>query len=178
MIDKKPNLIRIAKLGKAFGLKGDIKIYLLTDFPEQFSKNKQFKIKNIIYTIENFDIESGLIKFFEINSPEEAKILTNSFLFSTEEETKKNFTLQDNEYFWFDIIGCEVYENDIFLGSVEDINEFSINYYISIKTSQNLIEKKYPTRFLLPFIDKFIKDVNISQKKIFTNGALDILENS
>jgi len=174
----KTDLIRIAKLGKAVGLKGEMKIYLLTDFPEQFLKNRQFKIRGKNYTLDYFDENRGLVKFFEINSPEDAKVLINSFLFSTIEETKKNFTLSDNEYFWFDIIGCEVYEDTVFLGNVEEISEISISYYISIKTSQKLVDEKYSKSFLIPFVDRYIKDVNVSQKKIYVSGALDILNNS
>ena len=49
------NKIPIAKIGKTHGLKGWVKLHLLTDFPEQFQKNR------------NFDSDKGELRIEQIN---------------------------------------------------------------------------------------------------------------
>ncbi len=199
------NKIPIAKIGKTHGLKGWQKIHLLTDFPEQFKPNATYESDKISLTIEKIDIKKRLVKFKGIDTPEEAKKLTGKMLYTTEEQTKENIKLKENEYFWFDIIGCEVYENKelriekavspknrqifrdadgeselykndelIKLGIVKEIQRADVDYLL-INTDENLIKLGYPKRFLIDF-KRHVKDVDISNKKIIANGAMDILD--
>jgi len=169
------NKIPIAKIGKAYGIKGWQKIHLLTDFPEQFKNGKTFPSDKIDLTIEKIDLKRGLVKFKGINTPEDAKKLTNRMLYTTKEQTKKNIKLQKNEYFWFDIIGCDVIENGELLGRVKEIERANEADYLVINTNPELIEKKYPKRFLIDF-KRHVKDVDVENKKIEASGAKDILE--
>jgi len=164
----------IAKLGKSHGVRGWQKIHLLTDFPEQFKPGATFSSDKTTLTIEKVDLKKGLVKFKGIDNREDAKKLTNRMLYSTAEETKQNIELKENEYFWFDIIGCDVYEDDIYLGKVIDIERADIDYLV-IKTNEELVKKGYPKRFLIDFT-RHVKDVDVENKKIISNGGLDILE--
>ena len=166
--------IPIAKLGKSYGIKGWQKIHLLTDFPEQFKPGITFSSDKKDLTIEKIDLKRGLVKFKGVDTPEDAKKLTNRILYTTEEETKQNIKLKKDEYFWFDIIGCEVFENNKKLGKVKDIERADVDYLI-INTDESLIKNGYPKRFLIDF-KRNVKDVDIENKKIEASGALDILE--
>ena len=166
--------IPIAKLGKSYGIKGWQKIHLLTDFPEQFKPGITFSSDKKDLTIEKIDLKRGLVKFKGVDTPEDAKKLTNRILYTTEEETKQNIKLKKDEYFWFDIIGCEVFENNKKLGKVKDIERADVDYLI-INTDESLIKDGYPKRFLIDF-KRNVKDVDIENKKIEASGALDILE--
>ena len=168
------NKIPIAKIGKTYGIKGWQKIHLLTDFPEQFKPNTTFESDKINLTIEKIDLKRKLVKFKGINTPEDAKKLTNRLLDKTKEQTKENIKLKENEYFWFDIIGCEVEENNQTLGKVIDIQRVDVDYLV-IQTDKQFIKMGYPKRFLIDF-KRHVKDVDVEQKKITTNGAIDILE--
>jgi 16S rRNA processing protein RimM len=168
------NKIPIAKIGKTYGIKGWQKIHLLTDFPEQFKPNTTFESDKINLTIEKIDLKRKLVKFKGINTPEDAKKLTNRLLYTTKEQTKENIKLKENEYFWFDIIGCKIEENNQTLGKVIDIQRVDVDYLV-IQTDKKFVEIGYPKRFLIDF-KRHIKDVDIDQKKITTNGAIDILE--
>jgi len=165
--------IPIAKLGKSYGLKGWQKIYFLTDFPEQFKPGATFLSDKINLTIEKIDVKRGLVKFVDINTPEEAKKLTNRMLYTTKEETKKNIQLKDNEYFWFDIIGSDVYENKKHLGKVKEIERADVDYLI-INTDETLVKNGYPKRFLIDF-KRHVKNVDVENKEIEANGAIEIL---
>jgi 16S rRNA processing protein RimM len=168
------NKIPIAKIGKSYGIKGWQKIHLLTDFPEQFKPNTTFKSDKIDLTIEKIDLKRKLVKFKGIDNPEDAKKLTNRILYTTEEQTKENIKLKENEYFWFDILGCDVVENDTLLGKVIDIERVDVDYLI-IQTDKKLVNKGFPKRFLIDF-KRHVKDVDIEQKKITARNAIDILE--
>jgi len=169
------NKIPIAKIGKTYGIKGWQKIHLLTDFPEQFQPNTTFESDKTSLTVEKIDLKRGLVKFKGVDTPEDAKKLTNRMLYTTEEATKKNIKLKKNEYFWFDIIGCNVYEDGELLGRVKEIERANEADYLVINTNPDLIEKKYPKRFLIDF-KRHVKDVDVENKKIEASGAKDILE--
>jgi len=166
--------IPIAKIGRTHGIKGWQKIYLLTDFPEQFKPGATFSSDKTSLTIEKIDLKKGLVKFKGYDTPEDAKKLTNRMLYTTEEETKENIKLKKNEYFWFDIIGCDVYENSKHLGKVKEIERADVDYLV-INTDEKLIKEGYPKRFLIDF-KRHVKDVDVENKKIEACGAIDILE--
>ena len=62
-------------------------------------------------TLEYYSPEKSIAKFKEINSKEEAKQIVNCMLYSTQEKTKEQCFLEDNAFFWFDIIGSRIIEN-------------------------------------------------------------------
>jgi 16S rRNA processing protein RimM len=169
------NKIPIAKIGKTYGIKGWQKIHLLTDFPEQFKPNTTFESDKTSLTIEKIDLKRGLVKFKGIDTPEDAKKLTNRMLYTTKEATKVNIKLKKDEYFWFDIIGCDVYEDGELLGKVKEIERANEADYLVINTNPDFIEKKYPKRFLIDF-KRHVKDVDVENKKIEASGAKELLE--
>ena len=168
------NKIPIAKIGKSHGIKGWQKLHFLTDFPEQFKPGREFSSDKINLTIEKIDTKRKLVKFKGIDTPEDAKKLTNRMLYTTEEETRENVKLKKDEYFWFDIIGCEVFEDNKKLGIVKEIERADEDYLV-INTDENLIKEGYPKRFLINF-KRNVEDVDVENKKITANSALDILE--
>lgn len=170
--------VEVAKLGRAVGLKGEMKLHLLSDFPEQFKKGAKFKINDKELIVEYYNPKRGVIKFLGINTPEEAKKLINKIIYSSVEETREACELEEGEYFWFDIIGCEILEDGVRLGIVTDIQRLPSSDYLLIKTDEELVKKGKAKSFLIPYIDKFIKDVNIDEKKIEVKEGLDILESS
>ena len=173
------NNVYIAKIGKTVGLKGQLKLHIDSDFPEQFSKNSQFITnKKIKLTIETFNT-NNIVKFKDIYTIDDAKKLINQQLFTTIENTKKNCTLGKNQYFWFDLIGCSIIEDDEVLGIVVDIHRYPTGDYFEIKTNDIFVkEKELSKTFLLPYIEQYITDVNIDDKSILVKGAFDILEAS
>lgn len=172
--------IYIGKLGKTVGLKGQQKLHIDSDFPEQFKKNTKLTTdKNQELTIESFNTTSGVIKFLGIDSIDDAKKLTNRQLFVSSEDTRENCKLEENQFFWFDMIDCIIKENDEILGKVVDIQRMPLSDYLQITTDKTLVEQKYANSFLIPYIlDEYIISVDIENKTIITKNAKDILEAS
>jgi len=176
---KQSDLIHIATIGKSVGLKGDMKFHDKSDFPEQFVKGASFLIdEKQSITLSEVNHKRGLIKIVGCNTPEDAKKFTNKKLFTTYEETKKNCHLKEGQFFWFDIIGCEIFENKKRLGLVDEIERIGATNYLSLKTDSNLVANGLAKTFLLPYVEPFILNTDINKKIINVSGAMDILEAS
>ena len=172
-------LLHIATIGKTVGIKGDMKFHIKCDFPEQFKKNSNFLInKKDTITLTDIDLERGVVKINGLQNPEDCKKFTNAKLYTTYEQTRKDCHLEDGENFWFDIEDCEVYEHDILLGVVNEVERLTVNDYLSIKTDEKLVSKGLPKSFLIPYIEPFKVSIDIEKKIIIVAGAMDILEAS
>ncbi len=176
----KQDNIYVAKLGKAVGLKGHLRLFIDSDFPEQFKAGASFETnRKLQLKIKEYNSTRELVLFENYEDVETAKKLTNQQLFVTQEQTRDNCQLEENEFFWFDLMDCDVYENDLKLGKVNDIHRYPIDDYLEIKTSQELVDKELPAVFLLPHIfDRYILNVDITSKRIDVKDAYEILENS
>ena len=168
----------IAQIGRTIGLWGDLKFHLHTDFPEQFKVGKTYKSNRGDLTIADINLTRGTIRFTGYESIDSAKKLTNTKLFSNEEQTKENCDLKEGQHFWFDVIGCVVKQDDDVLGLVEDIQRMADTDYLSVKTEVNLVETGLSKHFLLPYIERYIIKVDTEEKIVYTKDAKDILEAS
>lgn len=172
--------IYVAKLGKTVGLQGDLKIFIDSDFPNQFKKGATYTTnKNLLLKVKSFNSSRQTIKFEEFEDIELAKKLTNQLLFTTQENTKQNCQLEANEHFWFDIIDCEIIEEDKKLGKVVEIHRYPITDYLEIQTDEILVKEGFVKSFLIPYTPEvYILKVDTKNKVIETKLAFDILENS
>lgn len=109
------NKLAVARLGKSVGLRGFVRFFDLSDFGEQFKKGAKFLgEKGEIYTLKAVDKRANALLIEGFESVELAKSLTNKMLFKSEEATRKEFRLKKGEYFYFDILGCKVFETRAF----------------------------------------------------------------
>ncbi|MBZ7993088.1 ribosome maturation factor RimM [Campylobacter sp. RM9333] len=170
------NLVYVAKIGKTHGLLGFLKFHNKSDFYEQFKPKAEFFDKNgKKFIIKSFDFSNSLVQFVGYEDINKAKELVNMELYSNIENTRKNIKLKKDEYFYFDIIGLKVYQDDEFLGSVVDILETGANDLLEIKTSDELVNLGLAKSFYIPFHNNFIISVSDIIK---VNNSKSILENS
>lgn len=171
--------LHIATLGRVVGLKGDMKFHIKSDFPEQFRNGAEFVLQNgTVIRLANVNEERGIVRIEGCNSPEEAKRYTNAKLFTTYEATRETCDLDEDEFFWFDIIGCMLYEDGRELGRVKEIERIGEQDYLVVKTDELLVAQGEVKSFLLPYQDPFILKTDIGAKSIEVDGALDILQAS
>lgn len=168
----------IAQVGRTIGLWGDLKFHLHTDFPEQFQIGTTFKSSRGDLTISEFNEKRGTIRFIGYESIDSAKKLTNVKIYADEQQTRENCDLNNGQYFWFDVIGCSVKQDDLILGKIRDIQRMGDTDYLVIETESTLVEKSHPKNFLLPYIERYILNVDIEEKIVYTQDAKDILEAS
>lgn len=175
----KSDLLQIATIGKAVGLWGELKLHLQSDFVDQFVVGTEFTLTNTnTVIIETFIENRSLVKFIGYSTREDAKRLTNQQLFTTKEKTRENCALDEGEFYWFDVVGAKVYDGEIYLGDILEIERIGTVDYLIVKTSKELVEKDLNSKFYIPYIDNYIKTFNLQDKKVETKDAILLLETS
>jgi 16S rRNA processing protein RimM len=153
--------ISIGKIIGIFGKGGEVKVELLTDFPERFKKLKkvyledkkgiqELNIENVSFR-ENFVI----IKFSEIENIKGAKKLLNKYI----KVDKKNLVkLKKGQYYYFEIIGMDVETTEgKKLGKIKEI----------IKTGSNdvyVVENEEKGEILIPGLKEVVKEIDLKNK--------------
>ncbi|ANV97825.1 16S rRNA processing protein RimM [Helicobacter enhydrae] len=178
-------MIQVAKIGKTTGVFGGVKLHLLTDFPEIFqsqivfyAKSPTIKQEALSLKLKSYHQQVAIFEGYE--SVESAKKLTNFALFVSLEDTRKYCQLGDDEAFYFDVIGCEIVENEEILGYVKEVERIANTDYLMIDASRadHSVEAKMPKHFMIPYIDRYIVGLDLKQKKILTKDAKDIWKSS
>jgi len=165
----------IGIIGKPHGVKGEMMVRLLTDYPKSIKKGdmlfldekstKGVKIENIIVKkVKGYN--KVVFKFEGIDNRNSAENLRGMFLYRGIENAPK---LKTGEFWADDIIGCKVYSksNDL-LGVVMDVIKYTSNDNLVIKKENNSINIKgiKENIFLVPLIKNYIKKVDLKNKKI------------
>lgn len=155
-------LVLVAKLGRTVGVQGFVRLHNISDFPEQFECGASFFDKNSrVLKIKARNAQSVLFEGFE--SLECAKTLVNLELFQSVEKSRTSCKLNEGEFFYFDIIGLEVFENGLLLGVVKDILSAG-NDLLLIKSDESLVKKGFASEFYLPYVDFYVKSVELGAK--------------
>jgi len=151
------NLIYIGKLVNTHGLKGEVKI--ISDFKY---KDVIFKVNNNIYIND----KKYIIKSYRKHKIYDMVILSDINNIDDALEIKGNNVYIDKDEYKFDgyldeeIIGLDVYDEDIHKGKVIDI-------YKTNHSDMLVIEGK--KRHLIPYRDEFIDKIDIKNNKIYIN---------
>lgn len=155
-------------IADAFGLDGTVKVFSKTQFA-----NERYKKNNVVFLYnekENIRIEakvenyrkSGLfdfVKFNIINTKEEAI----SYKGYEVQIIKNNEDLQEGFYYFADLEGCEVFDqNNNLIGIVKLVEEFPAQVTLRVKGTKG-------KDFFVPFVKAFINNVDIDNKKIQIN---------
>ena len=179
-MNNQSSLIEVAQIGRLVGLKGELKLHLQCDFPEQFKKGKTFKTqKGEELEVFSFNQARGLISFVGYQSREDASKLVNTFLLTTQENSINECALKEGEFFWFDLIDARVMDEDgTLLGVVDEIERIAVTDYLVIKTDETLVKKGLAKSFYLPYIDRYIVSFDKTKKEVLSKDGLGILENS
>lgn len=82
--------------------------------------------------------------------------------------------LSDNEYYWVDLIGLAV-ENlqGAHLGPVKDMMDNGAHPILRVAVPDPSVLEKGQQELLIPFVDQFVKTVDLKTKKITVDWELD-----
>jgi 16S rRNA processing protein RimM len=178
-MSSKSDKLQIATIGKVVGLRGELKLHLQSDFEQQFQTGSKFVLTNGNHVeIESYNPNKSLVKFVGFNVREDAQKLTNQKLFTTVEATRELCSLEEGEFFWFDVTGSKVYDDDLYLGVVSEIERIASVDYLIVKTSKALVEKELSNKFYIPYIDEYIHEFDKDNKIVKTKGGYLLLEAS
>lgn len=156
--------LEVGKIIATHGIKGEVKVALSTAFPfERFKKGNVLHIKDgsnyLEIKIDTFRIhkELGLISFNNITNINNVLEYVGKYIYVDKETLEK---LDENNFYYDDLIGLIAYtDNDEKIGEVIDILEVPQGAIL-------VIEKSDKKEALVPFVEEFIKDVFLDEKKI------------
>tara|TARA_Y100000741_G_C18178321_1_gene528197 strand:- start:469 stop:996 length:528 start_codon:yes stop_codon:yes gene_type:complete len=168
---KKSNLVHIGTFSQPLGLKGEIKIIMLTTSFDAFKSYKPYLKEGgkdiwsfsylrqhkgkIIAKVENCESRS------EVEKVKGTKIFTN----------KKNLPKTKKDQFYIsEIINLKVKNlNDKILGKVIDINNFGAGDLINVENSEG-------KSFFIPMDKENVIDINLKKKIIIVNPIKGIID--
>lgn len=159
------NYFNVGKIVNTQGLQGEMRVMAVTDFAEErfkkgnslalFDKKDQFVMNVEIAShrkMKNFDI----IKFkgmYHINDIEKYRDFT---LKVAEEDLSE---LDEGEFYYHEIIGLEVYEGEVLLGTIQEILQPGANDVWVVK-------RKGKRDLLLPYIPPVVLKIDIPAGRV------------
>ncbi|MBS4762066.1 ribosome maturation factor RimM [Carnobacteriaceae bacterium zg-ZUI252] len=154
----------VGKLVNTHGLKGEVRIISITDFAdERYQKGQKLAllkdgewIKDVIVSShrkhKNFDIVT-FEQHPSINDVEQYKGL----MLAIDENYLTD--LEDDTYYYHEIIGLEVYVENEFIGKVKEILELGSN-------DVWVVQRQKQKDALIPFIHDVVLEVDIANNRV------------
>ena len=156
------DFLTVGRVLAPWGLKGDAKIEIHTDFPQRFAPDRTVYVGQIPMIIERSRPHKGnvILKLAGIDSVEQVEALKGKHI---EIPQSESMPLDDDEYYQFQLIGLEVSTSEgRLLGKIERILPTGSNdVYVVVGQ-----DKEY----LIPAIEDVVKRVDIE------NGTMTIEE--
>ena len=144
----------IGKISAPHGVRGEVRIVPLTDFPERFENLKTIFLEDDSkMELESVKFSNKFIiaKFKNINSRNDIEIFNGKLLMLNRSDIP---SLPEGEYYNFDIIGLEVIDDKgSKLGKITEV----------LKTGSNdvyVVEGK--KQILVPALKKVVKEINLT----------------
>ena len=143
---------------KPFGVKGELKILPFTESSYAFEKSAVLIFGDIPYRVRRIRCqkEAVVVSLDGVDSPEAAAELRGR-LVKTEQENLP--PKEEDEYYWFELIGMNVYTLDgLDLGVITEIIPTGANDVICVEGQRGEV--------LLPVIDEVIVNVSVPEGKV------------
>jgi len=166
-------LITIGKAVKPFGVKGEMKIEPMTDFPERFKELGRVYLVSpagheLVCTVRSvrYAGETPIILFSGYDAPEKAKELNGWFLKVPESET---VPLPEGQYYWYELMGMDVFsESGEKLGAIVDIFETGSNDVYVMKRGRQEV--------YIPATKEVIRQVDRKAKRMIIHLSDGLME--
>ncbi|WEV44344.1 ribosome maturation factor RimM [Lactobacillus sp. ESL0684] len=155
----------VAKVLSTHGLQGEVKVALITDFPElRFAQGSKLALKDDetqVLTVESSRPfkQFWLVKFVEITEISAAEALKGQTLVVSQADQHE---LPAGTYYYRDILGCQVLDNQTgeLLGSITEIESPGANDVWQVTEESG---KEY----LIPYIADVVKKVDVANKRVY-----------
>lgn len=161
----------IGKITSTHGVRGDLKVYPLTDDPERFfALNKVFvgDTKELLIPV-GAKLHKGmvLIRFKGMDDINMVLRFKDQYLYVLDEDRIK---LPEGRYFLSDLIGCQVLDlSGKMIGNLSDVLQGAANDVYVIDGGDG---KEY----LIPAVERFIISVDIVNKRVIVDPIEGMIE--
>ena len=152
----KTDKINVGKIIGVHGIKGQVKVEVLTDNPARFEKGSKLfcekKGANLTVEAASPHKEILLVKFTEVENRDMAEVLAPSYL---QVDKKDVAPLPDGVYYYFQIEGLDVYTEGEYFGKVISVQATGANDIYNVKMTNGKI-------IALPALDWVVKKIDLS----------------
>jgi 16S rRNA processing protein RimM len=160
-VQGEPEFLVIGRLGHTHGVKGEILMTILTDFPERIIPGSSVFIgpDYTPATIKSCrSVNRGLLVSFEgYSTPEEVSAFRNQFV---QIRAADRPPLPEGEFYYHQLLGLSVItESGQVLGTITEILETGAN-------DVYVIERQDHKEILLPAIDQVVLDIDLEKQTI------------
>lgn len=165
----------MGRIAEPYGLKGWLKLEAFSSDPQAllhasvwWLRDKQNELRPLVRELIKNQGGALVVKLQGINDRSAAELLKQQRI----EVPRSEFPAPEpGEYYWADLIGCEVWNADQKLGTVQDLIDNGAHSVLQVKLNAEGQEK---TRFeLIPFVAAYVGEVNLASKRIEVNWQLD-----
>ncbi len=153
-------LVAIGKIVAPHGVRGDVRVIPLTDFPERFYELKYILLENgskIEVEDAHFHKQFVLLKFRGLNTRNDIEHLRGKLIYVKREDL---VPLPEGHYYQFEIIGLEVYTGQgQYIGEVTDILSTGSNdVYVAEREGQKPV--------LIPALKEVVRKIDLDGGKM------------
>lgn len=154
------NAITIGKIVAPHGVRGDVRVIPLTDFPERFEQLKTARLddgKELVVDAVRYHKQFVILKFHGKDNRNDVEALRGRFITVSREEA---VPLPEGHFYVFDIIGLTVYdEQGLVLGKISDV----------LFTGSNdvyVVEREDQKPLLIPALKEVVLSIDITGGKM------------
>lgn len=147
----------IGQITKPHGIRGEVKVYPLTDDVRRFRKLKKCFIDNKEVNIVWCKIQADrvILKLEDVDTVESAERFRGKYLNIPREDAVR---LSRGSYFIVDLIGCKVYDTyEKYIGLLSDVIKTGSNDVYWVKGEKDV---------LVPALKDIVLNVDIENKKV------------
>lgn len=162
-----PESVVVGRVVAPWGVKGEMKVEVMTDFPDRFSPHEYVYIEGRRRAIEKSRWHKGkvILKLAGVDTVEVVEGLRGQFL---EVPRAQAHPLSEDEYYHFQVVGLEVRTTDgRFLGRVASVLTTGNNdvYVVAGEGGEVLV----------PAIDDVVKSVDLERGRITVDAIEGLL---
>ena len=162
-----PGYVAVGRIVGLWGLRGDLKVQSLTDFPQRFAAGGSVWLGGVAHVIERCRWQRGraILKLVGVDSVTAAEALRHCLLEVPEDDLRP---LGEGEYYHFQILGLEVRTTaGEVLGRVEQIISTGSNDVFVVRGSRGEV--------LIPAVDDVVKSMDPAAGRIEVEAVEGLL---
>jgi 16S rRNA processing protein RimM len=153
-----PQFIPIGRVVAPWGIRGEVKVEVMTDFPERFSCGETLYLRGRAVTNKSsrYQGNTAILKLDTIDSRNAAELIRGASLEVPDTDLKP---LPKGEYYRFQLIGLEVRSTEgKTLGKISNVLPTGSNdvYEVTSETGS----------FLIPAIDEVVKSIDLDKGRM------------
>lgn len=168
---KKLEKIRAGQIVNVHGLKGEVKVYPLTDDIERFRQIRYLFLgeedrKRTIQSVK-YHKNMVILKLEGIDSVEEAEKIRERYLFIDRPNLRE---LQEDEYLIADLIGLKVYDmQENYIGLLDEVLTYSAN-------DVYVIVSEMGKKSMVPAVKRFVVQIDVHRGRMIIDPIEGMIE--